>query len=89
MAIYVYSIQDGSLYSWCPNDTDPVATPAQLAANGLASKSGLPALSPTIGWNPATQSTTTVSIVVTGPAPPVSGTIVFNGVTYTVSGTTQ
>ena len=89
MAIYVYRIADGSLYSWCPNDTDPVATPAQLAANGLAAKSGLPPLGPTVGWNAATQTTVPISVVVTGPAPPVSGTIIFNGVTYSVTGTTQ
>jgi hypothetical protein len=61
MAIYVYEIATGVLVSWCPNDTDPVADPATLAANGLASVSGLPALGPTVAWNPSTKTTQTVA----------------------------
>ncbi len=60
MAIYVYQLSNGALYSYCPNDTDPVADAATLASNGLGVRSGLPQLSPTIGWNPATLTTTTV-----------------------------
>ena len=89
MAIYIYSTKDGSLYSTCPNDTDPVAPAATLAANGLAAVSGLPPLGPTISWDPVNKTTNTVIAISNSPAPPVSGTIVFNGVTYTVSGTTQ
>lgn len=61
MAIYVYRTADGSLVSWCPNDTDPVASAQQLAAQGLASVSGLPPLGPTVAWNPATHTTVTVT----------------------------
>lgn len=89
MAIYVYRLSDGSLYSTCPNDTDPVAPANVLAANGLGAVSGLPPLGPTISWNPLTK--TTMVTIATTPvtAPPFVGTIMLNGVTYTVSGTTQ
>ena len=60
MAIYVYNTTTGALVSWCPNDTDPVASPALLSANGLTSVSGLPALGPTVAWSPATKTTVTV-----------------------------
>ncbi len=60
MAIYVYQLSNGALRSYCPNDTDPVADAATLAANGLGAKSGLPQQSPTIGWDPATLTTITV-----------------------------
>ncbi len=66
MAIYVYKIADGTLVSWCQNDTDPVASPAQLAAQGLTSVSGLPPLGPTVAWNPATH--TTITVVAPTPA---------------------
>jgi hypothetical protein len=66
VAIYVYRISDGTLISWCPNDTDPVATPAQLAAQGYASVSGLPVLSSTVAWNAATH--TTITVVAPTPA---------------------
>ncbi len=88
MAIYVYSLSDGSLVSYSPNDTDPVASPARLAANGLAFVSGLPQLSPTVAWNPATHTTRTITPPVIVPAPPISGTIIFNGVSYSITGTT-
>ncbi len=61
MAIYVYNTTTGALFSWSPNDTDPVAPAATLAANGLAAVSGLPALSPTVAWNPSTKTTETVT----------------------------
>ncbi len=89
MAIYVYNLSDGSLFSYCPNDTDPVASPERLALNGLAAVSGLPQLSPTVAWNPATHTTRTVTPPVIVPAPPISGTIVFNGVTYVITGSTS
>ncbi len=88
MAVYIYRIVDGSLFSYCPNDTDPVASTARLTANGLAAVSGLPQLSDTISWNPLTHTTRTVTATVTPPAPPVTGTIIFNGVSYSISGTT-
>src|SRR5581483_1311554 len=56
MAIYVYNSTTGALVSWCPNDTDPVADAQTLAANGLASVSGLAPLDATHQWN-ATQKT--------------------------------
>jgi len=61
MAIYVYVTATGQLVSWCPNDTDPVASPSQLTAQGYSSVSGLPPLGPTVAWNPATKTTMTVS----------------------------
>jgi len=61
MAIYVYNSTTGALSSWCPDDTDPVASSDVLAANGLVSVSGLPALGPTVGWNAATKTTATVT----------------------------
>jgi hypothetical protein len=66
MAIYVYQVSDGTLVSWAPNDTDPVADSGTLTAKGLASVSGLPALSPTVAWNPATH--TTITVVAPTPA---------------------
>jgi hypothetical protein len=61
MAIYVYRLIDGTLVSWCPNDTDPVAGPATLTANGLASVSGLPPLDATHAWNAASKTVVTVA----------------------------
>jgi hypothetical protein len=60
MAIYVYTAATGVLYSYCPNDSDPVADPATLKAKGLTATTGLPALTPTHQWDPATK---TVAIV--------------------------
>ena len=68
MALYVYRIADGSLYSWAPDDTDPVAPDDVLAANGFALVSGLPPLDATHGWDAATK--TVVAIV--PPLPVVS-----------------
>lgn len=51
MAIYIYQTTTGNLVSWCPNDTDPVASAATLASNGLASVSGLPPLNATHIWS--------------------------------------
>ncbi len=65
MAIYVYNTTTGALVSYCPNDTDPVAPAATLAANGFTAVSGLPALGPTVVWNATTKTTATV----TPPAP--------------------
>jgi hypothetical protein len=65
MAIYVYYTSNGVLYSWTPNDTDPVAPPSVLAAQGMASKSGLPPLDSTHVWDAPTQTV----VVVTAPTP--------------------
>jgi len=65
MATYVYYTATGALYSWNQNDTDPVADSSTLAANGLASVSGLPALDSTHAWS-ASQKTV---VAVTAPTP--------------------
>lgn len=44
MAIYVTNIETGELVSYCPDDTDPVADAATLAANGLKATTGNPPL---------------------------------------------
>jgi hypothetical protein len=51
MALYVYRIDDGALVSWCPGDDDPVAPPEDLAASGLATTNGLPAIDPSHVWD--------------------------------------
>lgn len=61
MAIYVYNTTTGALFSWSPNDTDPVAPASTLTAAGLAAISGLPALSPTVAWDPVNKITKTVT----------------------------
>lgn len=65
MALYVYKTGDGSLYSWSPNDSDPVAPADVLAANGMAVVSGLPAKDATHDWD-ATQKTV---VSITTPPP--------------------
>jgi hypothetical protein len=60
MALYVYKT-DGSLYSWSPNDTDPVADAATLTANGLTSASGLPALDPAHAWDASSKTVISVT----------------------------
>jgi hypothetical protein len=66
MAIYVYSPTTGALVSYCPNDTDPVAPAATLAANGLTAVSGLPVLSPATQWG----ATSKIVVTVTAPVAP-------------------
>ena len=56
MAIYVCKISGGSLYSYCPSDSDPVADTATLTAAGLEAHSGLPPLDETHAWDPPTKS---------------------------------
>jgi|SRR5579871_3782599 len=51
MALYVYNVASGALVSWCPGDTDPVASDSHLAANGLAVVTGLPAIDATHAWD--------------------------------------
>lgn len=60
MAIYVYNTTTGALVSWCPNDTDPVASNAVLTAAGLTAVSGLAPLDSTHAWNTSTK---TVQVV--------------------------
>ena len=61
MAIYVYVTATGQLFSYCPNDTDPVAPASVLAANGLTAVSGLPPTDATHTWNPATKTVIAVA----------------------------
>jgi len=72
MAIYVYKTTDGALVSWCPNDGDPVAPDAELAAKGLAKIAGLAALDDTHGWDAATH-----SVVAIVPRKPVVTVLAF------------
>lgn len=60
MAIYVYNTTTGALVSWCPNDTDPVASGTVLAAAGLTAVSGLAPLDSIHAWNTSTK---TVQVV--------------------------
>jgi hypothetical protein len=61
MALYVYKIADGSLYSWAPNDTDPVAADATLAASGLTKVTGLAPLDASHAWDMATKTVVSVT----------------------------
>jgi hypothetical protein len=61
MAIYVYNATTGALVSWCPNDTDPIASADVLLAQGLTSVSGLPALDSTHAWSANTKTIVTVT----------------------------
>ena len=87
MAAYIYQLSNGLLFSTCPSSNDPIAPAAVLAANGLGVAYG-PPLGPTISWNPVTLSTTTVVPANPVLPPPVSGTLTFGGVNYTISGVT-
>jgi hypothetical protein len=66
MAQYVYVTATGALYSWTPNDTDPVADSETLAANGLAVVSGLAALDSSHAWSASGK--TVVSVTPPTPA---------------------
>lgn len=66
MAAYIYSVTDGSLYSWVPNDDDPVADAATLAANNLNIVTGLPPLDETHVWD-----ANTLSVIEIAVPPPV------------------
>ena len=84
MALYVYNIATGALFSWSPNDTDPVSDPATLAMNGLAMVKGLPPLDAAHAWD-STQLTIVAVVPVTPPPPPViNGTVTVNGVSYPI-----
>ena len=60
MATYVYFSATGELYSWNPNDSDPVAPADVLEANGLEVVSGLPPLDATHAWDAASATVVTV-----------------------------
>jgi hypothetical protein len=65
MAIYVYSVTDGSLYSWVPDDDlSAVADDATLAANNLNKVVGLPPLDDTHQWD-----ANTLSVIEVAPPP--------------------
>lgn len=66
MAAYIYNTATGTLVSWVPNDTDPVAPAGVLASNGLTAITGLPALDSTHAWDPTTKTV----ITVIAPTPP-------------------
>jgi hypothetical protein len=61
MAIYIYMNADGTLHSYCPNDTDPVASDAVLAAQGMTALKGQPPLDATHQWDPPSKSVITVA----------------------------
>jgi len=61
MAIYVYNSTTGELYSWCPNDTDPVTGSGTLYLNGMDSVSGLPALDATHVWDASRKTVVTMA----------------------------
>lgn len=61
MAIYIYKTVDGTLVSYCPNDTDPVASAGTLTANGLTATTGLSPIGPTTIWDAPTKTTKTIT----------------------------
>ncbi len=61
MALFVYRKSDGVLISWNQGDRDPVASDAELEANGLAKVAGLAPLDETHAWDPATKAVVTVA----------------------------
>lgn len=69
MAVYIYNTTSGTLVSWCPEDTDPVAPAQVLSAKGLTSVSGLPALDATHIWDATNRTVATIT-------PPVQANLV-------------
>lgn len=77
MAIYIYTIATGQLYSYIPQNvtiaaaqaSGQLADSATLANNGLAAIDGLPPQDSTHQWNPATLTVVTVTAPV--PAQPM------------------
>ncbi len=65
MAICIYRISDGSLYSWSPDDNAIVASDEDLALRGLAKVTGVYALDSTHAWDAATHTV----VVVVAPTP--------------------
>ena len=61
MALYVFKQSDGTLVSWSPNDTDPVASDAVLAAKGWAKVTGLLPLDDTHAWDAPTHTVVVVA----------------------------
>lgn len=64
MATYIYRTSTGALYSYNPNDSDPVANQATLTANGLTALTGQLPLDLTHQWDAPTHSV----VVVAAPA---------------------
>lgn len=62
MAICIYKIADGSLQSYCQNDTDPVADDATIAAQGFGKYVGL-AVDNTHAWDPLSKTVIVVAAV--------------------------
>jgi hypothetical protein len=56
VAIYIYRTATGVLYSYNPNDVDPVANAATLTANGLTALTGQLPLDATHQWDAPTHS---------------------------------
>lgn len=61
MAIYIYRNTDGALVSYCPNDTDQVASADILAAKGLTAVYGLAQSDATHAWDPVTKTVISVT----------------------------
>lgn len=65
MATYVYRTNDGSLYSWSPDNNTPTPSDADLALRGFAKVTGLASLDSTHVWDAPTHTV----VVVTAPTP--------------------
>lgn len=61
MAIFVYNTTSGELFSYSPNDSDPVASTSVLAAADLTAVSGLHAIDNTHAWDPGTRTVIVVA----------------------------
>lgn len=61
MALYVYVMATGALYSWSPDDADPVAPPDVLDAQGMAVVTGLSPLDATHVWQESPPTVITVT----------------------------
>jgi hypothetical protein len=73
MATYVYSIADGTLYSWNPTDTDQVASATDLTKAGLAVVDKLPALDDSHVWNAETKTVDILDVPVPKSTPIATG----------------
>lgn len=62
MAICIYKLADGSLQSYCPNDTDQVADDAAIAAQGFGKFVGQ-AIDGTHAWDAASRTVIVVAAV--------------------------
>lgn len=62
MAIYVFRNSDGALISYCPADTDPVASADVLTAKGFSALTGAPPLDATHTWDTVSRNVIAVAI---------------------------